>query len=85
MDLKAELISALEELRKSRMKKKSLKEQLSKDKESTQIIIDVRKQLQEAKRIEEDLVLHLKKKNQYFERLEVEIILFRKKLDEKTV
>ena len=52
VDLKVELISALEELRKSRMKNKSLKEKLSKDKESTQMIIDVKKQLQEAKRIE---------------------------------
>ena len=41
--------------------------------------------LQEAKRIEEDLVLQIENKNQYFERLEAEIILVRKKLDEKIV
>ena len=45
VDLKAELISALEELRKSKMK----------NKESNQIIIDLNTQLQDAKKIEEDL------------------------------
>ena len=49
VDLKVELISALEELRKSRMKNNSLEEKLSKcqeehkskDKESIQIINDL--------------------------------------------
>ena len=76
VDLKVELISALEELRKSRMKNKSLKEKLSKDKESSQIIIDLKNQLQETKRIEEDLVLQLKKKKFYSKEDSEDEILF---------
>jgi hypothetical protein len=69
-DLEGELISALEELRRYRRKNKSLKEQLLDYKEeqksreeevsksikkTKQIIVDLKTQLQEAKRIEEIL------------------------------
>ena len=50
VDLKAELISAREELEKSNQK----------NKQSNQIISDLKTQLQEAKKIEEDLDLQLK-------------------------
>ena len=91
--LKAELMSALEELKKSRMKNNYLEEKFSKcqeekkskDKESSQIIIDLKNQLQEAKKIEEDLDLQLKRRIQESERLEEEIMQLRKKLDEKFV
>ena len=73
VDLKGELISSLEELRKRIMK----------NKESNQIIFYLNIQLQEANNIDEDLELHLKKKIQDNERLEVEITLPRKKLDEE--
>jgi hypothetical protein len=68
VDLEGELINALEELRKYKRKRKSLKEklleyegkQISREKEisktikeSEQIIIDLKTELQEAKRIEE--------------------------------
>ena len=62
--LKFELISALEELKKHRKK----------NKQSNQIISDLKTQLQEAKKIEEGLYLQLKKIIQESERLEEEIM-----------
>ena len=52
VDLKDKIISALENLRKNIMK----------NKESNQIIVDLKTRLQEAKKIEEDLELKLKKR-----------------------
>ena len=72
VDLKAVLMSVLQELRKIKMKNNYLEEKLSKcqeekkskDKGSTQIIVDLKNQLQKAKKIEEDLVVQLKKRIQ---------------------
>ena len=72
VDLKVELVGAIEKLRKSIMK----------NKESTQIIVNLKTQFQETKNIEEDLELHLKKRMQGYERLEEEITLLRKKRNE---
>lgn len=93
VDLKAELISSLEELRKSKKKNKQLRPQLSKyeeeqksrNEESRQIIVDLKIQLQEAKKIEEGLELQLKERIQDSKSPEAEIILLRKKLDEQSV
>ena len=73
VDLKAELISALEELEKCRKKN-----------QSNQIISDLKTQLQEAKNIEEDLDLQLIKRIQEYERLGGEIMHLRKKFDEES-
>ena len=86
-------MSALEELRKRKMKNNSLEEKLSKcqeehkskDKESIQIINDLQNQLQEAKKIEEDLDLHLKRRIQDSYKLEKQIIQLRKGIDEKQI
>ena len=72
VDLKYEPISALEELEKCRKK----------NKQSNQIISDLKTQLQEANKVEEDLDLQLKKRIQESERLEEEIMHLRKKFDE---
>ena len=93
MDLKAKLMSALEELKKIRMKNNALEEKLSKcqeehkskDKDSSQIIIDLKNQLQEAKNIEEDLVVHLKKRIQDSEKLGKYIIQIRKGVYEESI
>ena len=69
VDLRAELISALEELRKTKKKNKQLRTQLSvneeekkyKIEESNRIISKLPTRLQEVKKIEEDLELQLKK------------------------
>ena len=75
VDLKAELISSLEELRKCKKK----------NKKSNQIISDLKTHIQEAKNIEEDLDLQLKKRIQESERLEEEIMHLRKKFDEEFI
>ena len=54
-------------------------------KQSIQIIVDFKNQIQEAKKIEEDLELQLKKRIQNSERLEAEIIQLKKKCDEKYI
>jgi chromosome segregation ATPase len=99
VDLEGELISALEELRRYRRKNKSLKEQLLDYKEeqksreeevsksikkTEQIIVDLKTQLQEAKRIEEILSKRLNDKEQNCEKLEAEIVLLRRKLEKGT-
>ena len=73
--LKFEVNSDLEELEKCRKK----------NKQSNQIISDLKTQLQEAKNIEEDLDLQVKKRIQESERLEEEIMHLRKKFDEKSI
>ena len=75
VDLKDELISALEELEKCTRKNQKL----------NHVIIDLETQLLEAKRIEEDLNLQLKSKIQESEKLEEEIMQFKKKLDEEAM
>ena len=72
VDLKDELISALEELEKCKKK----------NKQSNQIVSELKTRLQEAKKIEEDLDLQLKNRIQECERLEEEIMHLRKKFDE---
>ena len=72
VDLKDELISAIEELRKSIMK----------NEESNQIIVNLKTQHQEAKNIEEELELQLKKIIQDSSLLEEKITLLRIKHDE---
>ena len=49
------------------------------------IITDLRNQLQEAKKSEEDLVVLLKNRIQYFEKLEKEIARLREGVDEKSI
>ena len=56
-----------------------------KNKYSNQIISDLKTQLQEAKKIEEDLDLHLKKRIKGYERLEEQIMHLRKKFDEESI
>jgi hypothetical protein len=86
-------------LRKYKRKNKSLKEQLLDYKEEQksreeevsksikkieQIIVDLKTQLQEAKRIEEVLSKQLNDKEKNCEKLEVEIVLLRRKLEKGT-
>ena len=71
-ELRAELVSALEEIEKCRKN----------NKQSSHIISELKSQLLDDKRIEEDLNLQLKRRIQEYERLEVEIIQFKKTLDE---
>ena len=75
VDLKDELISALEELEKCRRK----------NKQSNHAIRELETQLLEAKRIEEDLNLQLNKGKQESERIKEEILQLRKKLNEKAL
>ena len=75
VDLKAELISALEELEKCRRKNIKL----------NHVISELETQLLEAKNIEEDLNLQLKRRIQESENLEEEIMQFRKTLDEEAM
>jgi hypothetical protein len=94
--LEGELISALEELRKYKKKNKSLREQLLEHeekqksrekevlitiKESEQIIIDLKTQLQEAKRIEEVISKQLNEKQLDCEKLEAEIVFLKRELE----
>ena len=75
VDLKVELISALEELEKCRRK----------NRQSNHVISELETQLLEAKKIEQDLNLQLKRRIHEFERLEEEIMQFKKKLDEESI
>ena len=75
VELKAELISDLEELKKCRRKNKN----------SNHVINELETQLLEAKRIEEDLNLQLKRRIQESKRIEEEITQVRKNLDEEAM
>jgi hypothetical protein len=96
VDLEEELISALDELRKYKKKNKLLRGQLlefeeaqqlrekevSKTiKESEKIIIDLKTQLQEAKRNEEVLNKQLNEKQQDCKKLETEIVQLKRELE----
>ena len=56
-----------------------------KNKQSNQIISDLKTQLQEANKIEEGLYFQLKKRIQEPERVEEEIMKLRKKVDEESI
>ena len=71
VDLRAELVSALEELEKCRKK----------NRQSNLIISQLEAQLLRAKKIEEDLNLHLKRRIQEFENLAEEIMQFKRNID----
>jgi len=96
VDLVAELISALDELRKYKNKNKLLRgqllefeeaQQLRKNevsktiKESEQIIIDLKTQLQEARRNEEVLNKQLNEKQQDCKNIEIEIVELKRELE----
>ena len=69
--LRAELVSALEELEKCRKK----------NRQTNIIISQLEAQLLDAKKVEEDLNLQLKRRIQESEKLAEEIMQFKKKLD----
>ena len=71
IDLRAQLVRSLEELKKCRKK----------NWQSNIIISQLESQLLDAKRIEEDLNLQLKIRIQESERVEEEIIQFKKNID----
>ena len=75
VDLKAELISVLEELEKCKRK----------NRQSNHVISELETQLLEAKKIEEDLNLQLKRRIQDSKRFEEEIMQVRKRLDEEAI
>jgi hypothetical protein len=91
VDLREELISALEELRKERKKNKSLKEELkmkegsqnSNSEEIEQMITSLKIQIEEDKRIEEILRSQLEEKEKMIGSLEAEIVSLRKDLQKK--
>jgi hypothetical protein len=98
VNLEAELISALEELRKYKRKNKLLRAQLQEFeeshqakeidalrtiKESEQIINDLKSQLLEANKIEEVILKQLSDKKQACEKLEVEIKLLKSELEKE--
>ena len=63
MDIEAQYMAVVDEIEKCRKINKVLKEKLSKYQEETnQIIMDLKNQLQEAKKTEEDLVVLLKER-----------------------
>ena len=65
MDIEVEYMAAVDEIEWCRKRNKVLKEKLSKYQEETNhIIIDLRNQLQEAKKSEEDLVVFPRKRIQ---------------------
>ena len=75
MDLRDELVSALEELDKSRKK----------NKQSNLIINQLEAQLLEAQKVEKDLNLQLKQRIQESEKLVEEITQFKRNLDEGSI
>jgi hypothetical protein len=88
VDLREELISALEELRKERKKNKLLKKELNEtqnlnSEEVNQIITKLKVQVEEDRRIEEILRSQLAEKEKMIERLEAEAITLRKYLQKK--
>jgi hypothetical protein len=91
VDLREELISALEELRIERKKIKSLKEELkekegshnSNSKEVEQMIMKLKIQVEEDKIIKEALRGQLDEKDKMIEGLEAEIVTLRKYLQKK--
>ena len=86
MDIEANSMAVVDEIERSRKRNKILKEKMSKYQEETnQIIIDLRNQLQKAKKSEEDLVVFLRKRIQYFEKIKKEITQVREGVDEKTI
>ena len=81
MDIEAEYMAVVDEIERCRKRIKVLKEKLSKYQEETnQIITDLRNQLQEAKKSEEDLVVLLGKRIQDSEKLEKESLNLEKEL-----
>ena len=69
VDIEAEYMAVVDEIERCRKRNKVLKEKLSKYKEETNhIIIDLRNQLQEAKKSEEDLIFLLRKRIQDYEK-----------------
>ena len=72
VDLRVELVSALEELDKCRKKNRP----------SNLIISQLEAQLLDAKKVEEDLNLQLKRRIQEAEKLAEEVMLFKRNLDE---
>ena len=86
VDIEAQYMAIVFEIERCRKRNKVLKEKLSKyQKETNQIITDLRNQLQEAKKSEEDLVVFLRKRIQYFEKIEQEITQVREGVDEKSI
>jgi hypothetical protein len=91
VDLRAELISALEELRKERKKNKSLKAELkmkegsqnSNSEELEKMITSLKIQIEEDKRIEEILRSQLEEKEKMIGSLEAEVVSLRKDLQKK--
>ena len=94
MDLEAEFISALCDLRKARKKNKLLKEEVRELKEKAQntnkvpkevyhAIVNLMVQLEESKRIEEALAEQLKENLRVKENLEAEIVSLRKDLQKR--
>ena len=73
--LRAELVSALEELEKCRKK----------NRHPNLIIIQLEAQLLDAKKVEEDLNLQLKRRIQESENITEEIIQFKRNLDEESI
>jgi hypothetical protein len=87
-DLRAELINALEELRKERKKNKSLKAELkmkegsqnSNSEELGQMITSIKIQIEEDRRIEEILRNHLEEKEKMIGILEAKVVSLTKYL-----
>ena len=71
VDIEAQYMVVVDEIERCRKRNKVLKEKLSKYQEETnQIITDLRNQLQEAKKSEEDLLVILRKRIQDSKKLE---------------
>ena len=95
VNLEAELINALKELRKERKKNKLLEKELGQVKESTQNIttlgeerksfMDLKAKLEEAKVNEESLREQLEENEETQEELEREIVLLKRKLQKETI
>ena len=86
VDLEAELVSALEELgkykRMYKISKTHMAEFAEKNNDAKRIIVDLKIQLQEAIKKENNLEQQLKKREQELEKFEVELILLKKKTNE---
>jgi hypothetical protein len=88
VDYREELLSAIEVIRREKMKNKKLQAELDKKEDAQeleQMITNLKVQIEEDKRIEEALKEHLEGRDKIIENLEAEIVTLRKDLQKKNM
>ena len=84
MDLEGELRSALEEIDRLKLKCRKQKDILLKyvrEEQNSEALIQLKVELEEAKKVEDILLKQMKDKTQEQEKLEEEVVCLRKKLE----